>query len=1031
MRFRTGDTFGAGQYAHDPLLEITTSGGKVYSGRITGYKERDAYSTRSLSVGTDIDTHGGPDCFTCSQIASVALRAGGNDGWYVESVATYLGNPGKPYVKLTCDPDFKKWIDGNGPRSHSYRLLSLFDSMPAHHHCIRQLKIEVMTASGGNNPGWASWSWMMRGKKHKFGVVLKDGTVLTANLNNSPLGGDPLCMELNLEEDFGAWCACVKRSDIEQVKLKAGGSDGWHVSSIKTHYLTEETGAYEELTDDPYLHKWLDSDDEDEYGYNAEEIVLSLSPFKDTPTCGYGIPVCKCAEGATTCTFNLAIEEIMTFTSYQKFGVGVSEGLFVRGREGVLYYINETTGERTPHPAHASRKCAKDYSRHECSGPQFVDGKTFRLAIAVNGRIPAPTLVVHEGQKVIIHVHNNLTTEGISIHWHGMFQMGSPWMDGVGQVTQCQIGPSSSFSYMYLARPSGTFWYHSHSGGQRTDGFFGALVVKETPQHHQAIVTELAKYRVGDFLDLPGEHTLSFLDWQRDSSLETFVKSNGGLGFFPDLEVGEVPPPTATPYTITFGYEGVGVGPTPYFSGLINGKGRHDDVPYSKTRLSVFTVEEGKRYRFRLVGAQGVYPYKFSIDGHKLIVVGADGFWTEPVKEVDYIVVHTGERYDFFLEANALFGNYWLRAETLEIFLGSSPPYQTQGHVAEGILQYKSLHGVAPVIKSTDYEAIKLNSPVRECSATETCKMVNCPFENFHPAYYTECVNVHQLRLLIPTPPQEMPASTPCPEEGCRHFLNFNFEGNSRRSSINGRNFLLPPAPPQTQNDAFHEQAIICDKEEFCNPSTLGCLCTHMITIPYMKTIQLVFTAQGEFDAFHPIHLHGHTFHVAKVGYPEYDPATGFIKKKTVIIDGEEKQVSVHNPDIFCDDQTICTVPGANCDQSKCTKPRWANMANPPNTTIDDRTIRKDTVMVPAGGYVAINFISDNPGYWFLHCHIEDHQMQGMALIMNEAPEEQRKFDIPENFNKCGDFTLSMEEYMMLRLPHGMSAFQQGRGNFV
>ena len=48
------------------------------------------------------------------------------------------------------------------------------------------------------------------------------------------------------------------------------------------------------------------------------------------------------------------------------------------------------------------------------------------------------------------------------------------------------------------------------------------------------------------------------------------------------------------------------LGPVPYFSGLINGKGRHNDVPYSKTRLSVFTVEDGQRYRFRLIGAQGL-----------------------------------------------------------------------------------------------------------------------------------------------------------------------------------------------------------------------------------------------------------------------------------------------------------------------------------------------------------------------------------------------------------------------------------------
>ena len=66
-------------------------------------------------------------------------------------------------------------------------------------------------------------------------------------------------------------------------------------------------------------------------------------------------------------------------------------------------------------------------------------------------------------------------------------------------------------------------------------------------------------------------------------------------------------------------------------------------------------------------------------------------------------------------------------------------------------------------------------------------------------------------------------------------------------------------------------------------------------------------------------------------------------------------------------------------------------------------------MMVPAGGYVVINFVSNNPGFWFLHCHIETHQLQGMALIMNEAFDQQ--LSAPANMNRCGDFGVSMDEY--------------------
>ena len=66
--------------------------------------------------------------------------------------------------------------------------------------------------------------------------------------------------------------------------------------------------------------------------------------------------------------------------------------------------------------------------------------------------------------------------------------------------------------------------------------------------------------------------------------------------------------------------------------------------------------------------------------------------------------------------------------------------------------------------------------------------------------------------------------------------------------------------------------------------------------------------------------------------------------------------------------------------------------------------------MVSAGGYVVINFLSDNPGQWFLQCHKELHQLEGMALIVNEALEEQRKWLPPKGMNKCGDFILPEKE---------------------
>ena len=55
---------------------------------------------------------------------------------------------------------------------------------------------------------------------------------------------------------------------------------------------------------------------------------------------------------------------------------------------------------------------------------------------------------VCEGDAIIANVHNYLTgAEGTSIHWHGIYQHGSPHMDGVAMVTQCPIPAYSSFQY--------------------------------------------------------------------------------------------------------------------------------------------------------------------------------------------------------------------------------------------------------------------------------------------------------------------------------------------------------------------------------------------------------------------------------------------------------------------------------------------------------------------------------------------------------------------------------------------------------
>ena len=338
------------------------------------------------------------------------------------------------------------------------------------------------------------------------------------------------------------------------------------------------------------------------------------------------------------------------------------------------------------------------------------------------------------------------------------------------------------------------------------------------------------------------------------------------------------------------------------------------------------------------------------------------------------------------------------------------------GHTAEAILQYTHGEKNAPEILSTEYEGINLYSKPPDCGS-QKCKAINCPFEKFHPSYNTDCVNVHHLRLLERTPQNQLPKLHPPSDcTDCLSFINFNFEGDSETSSINGRNFILPSVPPQTQNDDFQKQANKCNLSADCNPSTLNCMCTHIVDIPYKKTIQFVLSALGVYRNAHPIHLHGHTFHVVHIGYPEY-------YNNTMVVNPDHP-----SPDIQCQDSCQGKLDGSSCNPERCTKPSWKNNI-PPSFSIDDRTVRKDTVIIPAGGYAVINFISDNPGHWFLHCHIEVHQLEGMAMIVNEAFEQQQSLIVPKSINKCGDVGVSVGEYEAMSSIPQLSGAEEFDGN--
>lgn len=59
-----------------------------------------------------------------------------------------------------------------------------------------------------------------------------------------------------------------------------------------------------------------------------------------------------------------------------------------------------------------------------------------RPGFLINGQFPAPTIEANWGDWIEVTVTNNLD-EATTLHWHGLLQKQSPWMDGVPSVSQC------------------------------------------------------------------------------------------------------------------------------------------------------------------------------------------------------------------------------------------------------------------------------------------------------------------------------------------------------------------------------------------------------------------------------------------------------------------------------------------------------------------------------------------------------------------------------------------------------------------
>lgn len=241
------------------------------------------------------------------------------------------------------------------------------------------------------------------------------------------------------------------------------------------------------------------------------------------------------------------------------------------------------------------------------------DGFQRRLT-TINGLFPGPTIEAFEGDVIEVHVTNAIDTPQ-SIHWHGMEQRGTNYMDGVPGFTQCPIRPGASFTYRFTASSSGTYFYHSHYGNTMSDGLYGGLVI-----HSRDDPLRLGR-------DYDADYLLWASDWY-DTQSETIIAG---------IE------------DVHKGYRGVPVVAMPDAI-IVNGVGQVDctttqqGVPCVQKTPYELALPAGSRVRLRIINPGGHAMVRVSIDSHVLQVIEADSTPIVPFSTHE-VPVNNGQRY--------------------------------------------------------------------------------------------------------------------------------------------------------------------------------------------------------------------------------------------------------------------------------------------------------------------------------------------------------------------------------------------------
>jgi FtsP/CotA-like multicopper oxidase with cupredoxin domain len=228
---------------------------------------------------------------------------------------------------------------------------------------------------------------------------------------------------------------------------------------------------------------------------------------------------------------------------------------------------------------------------------EIAPGKKIKTT-GYNGSAPGPLLRFREGQAITIEVQNETPVPELA-HWHGLYAPSA--MDGASEEGTPFVSPHGSQRYSFVARPSGTRWYHSHGNAGRDlkrstyTGQFGFFYIepKNEPGRFDAEVF-LAMHGWDGYLSTGGDE---------DGTLDVFYKS---------------------------------------FSVNSHALGHGEPI----------RVKSGQRVMFRILNASATTHHRIALAGHKFTIVSLDGNPVPVPREVEAIELGPAERADAIVTMN-------------------------------------------------------------------------------------------------------------------------------------------------------------------------------------------------------------------------------------------------------------------------------------------------------------------------------------------------------------------------------------------